>query len=230
MNKLKAKTKRINDILEDFMGVPENDWEDSDPLKHLMLTILSQNTNDVNRDRAFKTLEERFALSDGELDWQKIVDAPQEDVAEAIRVGGLANQKSKRIQNILEWIKEEYGEYNIDFVCDMEISDAIELFTQLKGVGVKTISVVLAFSCNKDVFPVDTHVNRLCHRLGLVPEKHTAEKTFWAMQDLVPAGKSFSFHINLIRFGRKICKSRNPKCSECPLTDECEYYKTIFQG
>lgn len=229
MSKLKQKTQRINDILEDFMGTPENKWVNSDPLKSLVKTILSQNTNDKNRDRAFQSMKEKYSNDNGELDWDQIVNSPQIEFAESIRVGGLANQKSKRIQNILKWIKETYGEYNIDFICDKDPQEIIDLFTQLKGIGVKTISVVLAFSCDADVFPVDTHVNRLCHRLGLVPKKYNAEKTFWGMQDLVPSGKSFSLHLNLIRFGRRICKSRNPKCEECPLTNECRYYSEIIQ-
>ena len=227
MNKLKIKTKRINDILEKFMGLPKRSRRDADPLQILILTMLSQNTNDVNRDRAFAKLEDKYKNQDGKIDWQEIVDTPNRELKEIIRVAGLANQKSIRIQNILKWIKSEYGDYNIDFICKANPQEVIEIFTKQKGIGIKTISVVLAFSCGVDIFPVDTHVNRLCHRLGLVPEKFNAEKTFWAMQDLVPKGKSYTLHINMIQFGRKICHSRKPKCSECPLSHECDYHKKI---
>lgn len=209
------------------MGMPKPKPAHSDPLKSLILTILSQNTSDTNSFRAFKSLENAYQSPDGKPDWQKIADAPVQDVADAIRTGGLANQKSQRIQNILRWIKREYGDYNIDFVCEMKPSEAIALFTRQKGIGVKTISVVLAFSCGADIFPVDTHVSRICRRLGLVNEKYTAEKIFWAMQAMVPKGKAFSFHVNLIRLGRQICSSRTPKCQECPLADVCKFYSKL---
>ena len=198
------------------MGSPERDWIISDPLRNLILTVLSQNTNDVNRDRAFAKLEEKYKNHDGKIDWQKVVDSPNEELKETIRIAGLANQKSIRIQNILKWIKNTYGDYNIDFICKANPQEVIKTFTQLKGIGVKTISVVLSFSCGVDIFPVDTHVNRICHRLGLVPQKYNAEKTFWAMQDLVPDGKSFSLHINMIRFGRKFAILVNQNVRSAP--------------
>jgi endonuclease-3 len=102
----------------------------------------------------------------------------------------------------------------------------MQTFCQLKGIGVKTMAVVLTFSCGADIFPVDTHVHRLCRRLGLVPpETPSAKKTFELMQSRVPPGKAFSFHINLIEHGRQVCKARKPLCEQCPLTNVCEYYK-----
>lgn len=204
------------------MGIPQRDQAHSRPLESLVLTILSQNTTDTNSFKAFNALKNAFHGADGTIDWQQLVDAPREDIADVIRTGGLANQKSERIQNILCWIKREYGDYNIDFICDMDPLDVVNLFTTQKGIGVKTISVVLAFCCGAAIFPVDTHIHRICRRLGLVDDKFTAEKTFWAMQELVPKGKSFSFHMNLIYFGRIICQARKPLCEECPLTDECK--------
>ena len=107
-------------------------------------------------------------------------------------------------------------------ICDKEPEKVIEQFMQLKGIGIKTISVVLMFSCGVDIFPVDTHVQRICQRIGLVSAKTSAEKTHHLMQPKVPVGKSFSLHINMIHFGRAICKAQNPQCSNCPLTDICE--------
>ncbi|MDM8522024.1 hypothetical protein QUF80_01530 [Desulfococcaceae bacterium HSG8] len=228
MENSEFKTRKINDILEDFMGIPESKPMHSNPLKSLVLTILSQNTSDVNSFNAFRSLEKAYRGTDGETDWHKLVEAPASELADVIRSGGLANQKSERIQNILQWLKREYGDYNADFICNMDQDKAIKLFTGHKGIGVKTVSVVLAFSCGTDIFPVDTHVNRICHRLGLVSRKYNAEKTFWAMQDLVPEGKSFSLHVNMIRLGRQICHSRNPKCRQCPLEDECEFLLAGF--
>jgi len=109
----------------------------------------------------------------------------------------------------------------LDFLCDMDIEEAVDTFLQLKGIGIKTISVVLMFTCGKDIFPVDTHVHRLCGRLGLVPQKASAEKTHHLMQPLVPKGKSYSLHINLLKLGRTICKARKPDCAVCPLREFC---------
>jgi endonuclease-3 len=149
--------------------------------------------------------------------------AKESSIVSAIRPGGLANQKSERIKNILNWIVEEYGTLNLDCLCQMNPEEAIEKFTQLKGIGVKTISVVLMFSCGIDVFPVDTHVHRLCRRLDFVSEKTSAEKTFWEMRPLVPKNKSFSLHMNFLKLGRTICLARKPKCELCPINHLCDY-------
>jgi endonuclease-3 len=183
-----------------------------------MLTVLSQNTNDVNRDKAYHALRSRFP------NWNDVMEADAKEIAEAIRIAGLANQKSQRMQEILRWIHRQYGILNLDSICEMNPQEVIETFCRLKGIGIKTISVVLAFSCGVDIFPVDTHVHRLCNRIGLVkPHTKAAEKTFDQMQDRVPEGKAFSFHINLIQHGRRICRARKPLCDQCPLQEICDY-------
>lgn len=218
MDILAKKTEKTADILERTMGIPQR-HNPMSPLDNLMLTILSQNTNDVNRDKAYKELSARFPS------WEEVMNADVADVADAIRTAGLANQKSQRMQDILCWIQKRYGRLKLDFICDMKPQEVIETFCQLKGIGIKTISVVLAFSCGVDIFPVDTHVHRLCNRIGLVkPQTKTAKQTFSLMQDRVPTGKSYSFHINLINHGRTICKARKPLCERCPLKDICDYF------
>ncbi|MDZ7263373.1 MAG: endonuclease III [candidate division KSB1 bacterium] len=211
------KVAAIVTALEGRFGVPKRTAA-MDPLSNLMLTILSQNTNDKNRDQAYRRLRDRFPT------WEEVMAGDLAAIEEAIRPGGLARQKSERMQNILRWIGERYGQLNLDFLCQMEPQQAIDLFCQLKGIGVKTISVVLMFSCGQDVFPVDTHVHRICRRLGLVPNNVSAEKTFWLMQPNVPANKSFSLHMNLLRLGRTICLARKPRCEQCPLTAYCHFY------
>lgn len=210
----REKVKEINDILEKELGIPER-WRDRSPLASLIRTILSQNTNDNNSDRAYDNLIERFPT------WEDVLAADTQELADVIRVGGLANQKAERIKNVLIWIKDTYGKLNIDFICDMEPDEAIKTFTKLKGIGLKTINVVLSFACGKDVFPVDTHILRISKRLALVPEKASADKAHEIMGNLFPKGKSYSLHVNLIRFGRTICHARNPECRICPLIKYC---------
>lgn len=214
----KRKTAQVAGILEETMGIPRRE-NPLPPLDNLILTVLSQNTNDRNRDIAYQRLRDRFPS------WEAVMRAAGEEIVEAIRPAGLANQKGQRIQEILQWIQKQYGALDLDCLCDMDPQVAMETFCKLKGIGVKTMAVVLTFSCGKDIFPVDTHVHRLCRRIGLVPaDTKTAEKTFELMQSRVPTGKAFSFHINLINHGRSICKARKPLCEQCPLTGFCEYY------
>ncbi len=210
----KEKTAKITTLLEEAFGEPL--WQgQGKPLNSLIKTILSQSTNDRNRDVAYKRLRERFP------EWEMVMNAPQEEIAEAIRPAGLSNQKSRRIKDILDWIKQSYNTFDLSFLCDSDPEEVMRTFLQLKGVGIKTISVVLMFSCGHDIFPVDTHVHRICRRLKLVPDNASAEKTHWLMQPLVPPGKSYSLHINFLRLGRTICRAQKPKCPECKLNSLC---------
>jgi endonuclease-3 len=215
------KVKRIVMALEERFGIPQRESH-LDPLSNLILTVLSQNTNDKNRDQAYQRLKEKFPT------WEQVLQADVRQIEAAIRPGGLAKQKSVRIKDILKWIDQEYGSLTLNALCTMSPEQAIEKFCQLKGIGVKTISVVLMFSCGIDIFPVDTHVHRICRLLGLVPNIVTAEKTFWLMQPLVPQGKSFSLHINFLKLGRTICLARKPRCEQCPISQYCDYYQSVL--
>ena len=218
----KRKISKILKALEKRFGNPS--WGGpSDPLDSLIKTILSQNTNDRNRDRAYEQLQKQFPT------WDKVLTAKTEKVAEAIRVGGLENQKSARIKAVLVWLSKKYGTLTLDPICDMDFEQALETFGHLKGIGVKTLAVVLMSSCGKDVFPVDTHVHRVCRRLSLVPQNSTAEKTFYLMRDRVPQGKSYSLHMNMITLGREICHPRKPQCEECPVMTFCPSGKRIVE-
>jgi endonuclease-3 len=215
---LQSKIARVAGILESAQGTPV--WNGpGDPLESLILTVLSQNTNDRNRDRAFESLKAAFPT------FHSLALAPAENIAAAIRVGGLGNQKGRRIKALLGWVRERFGGWDMGEICGMDLDEALELLVSVDGVGVKTAAVVLMFACGRDVFPVDTHVHRLCDRLGLVPDRTTAEKTFELMRNLVPPGKSYSLHMNLIRFGRERCRARWPECPGCPLDPECVYPK-----
>jgi endonuclease-3 len=215
--KTKDKIRSVIEKLEETYGVERWQKKNRNPLDVLIKTVLSQSTSDWNRDLAWDVLKHRYP------NWEEVLKLSKDELADTIRSAGLANQKSERILNILQWIKNEHGILNIDFICGLPTEKVVEVFTRLKGIGIKTISVVLAFACGKDIFPVDTHVHRLCRRFGFVPKNAAAEKTHDLMQQLVPAGKSYSFHINLLKHGRQICKAQNPQCGLCPVFEWCEY-------
>jgi endonuclease-3 len=202
-------------LLEHF-GYPE--WRNPlPPLDELVSTILSQNTNDVNRDRAFESLRRRFPT------WEAVRDAPENEVVEAVRLAGLANQKGPRIQAALRSITEQVGRLELEFLRDMETEQAREWLLQFKGVGPKTAAIVLQFSLGKSAFPVDTHIYRVSGRLGLRPEKMSVEQAHDHLASLLPPETYYPAHLNLIRLGRQICHARKPQCPICPLNDLCAY-------
>jgi endonuclease-3 len=152
-----------------------------------------------------------------------VAEAPARTLAATIRSGGMANQKAARIKGILRTIRLLYGSYDLSSLRERSNEEVIEELTRLKGVGTKTAACVLVFALGRDVFPVDTHVHRLCGRLGLTLNSRSPDETFEKMKRLIPAGKGYSLHTNLIRFGRKVCHSQRPACGLCPLYDECTY-------
>lgn len=192
------------------------------PLDELVLTILSQNTNDVNRDRAFDALRGRFPT------WEEVRDAEANEVIEAIRPAGLANQKGPRIQKVLQNITEERGELNLDFLNAMPDEEAYKWLLRFKGVGPKTASIVMLFSLGKAAFPVDTHVHRISGRLGLRPEKMNADKAHQYLAEQFPPETYYAAHLNIIRLGREICQARKPQCPICPLRDLCPSFAEIY--
>lgn len=209
-----ARLDLIVQHLESALGAPK--WQGCEnPLDTLILTVLSQSTNDHNRDMGYERLRQRFPK------WEQVMTADLQDIADAIRPAGLANQKSSRIRDILRWIYDTYTTFDLSFLCEQNPDQVKETFLQLKGVGIKTISVVLMFCCGADIFPVDTHVHRICRRLQCVPENATAEKTHELMQPLIPDGKAYSLHMNFLKLGRTICIARKPKCAPCPIKNLC---------
>ena len=213
-----AKVRRVAEVLEDIYGEPPRVGRDS-VIDSLISCILSQNTNDVNSGRAWLRLKKRFPT------WRDAAKAPVSRIEEAIRPGGLAPSKSRRIKAILRRLDDDYGEYSLEFLHEMGDEEAFEFLTGLDGVGAKTAAVVLLFALERDVFPVDTHIHRLAQRMGLAPEGATRDGVFDLMKPLVPARGAWSLHINLIRFGRDRCRKRSPLCESCPLGRECLYVK-----
>ena len=219
---LRRRVARAADVLDGVYGqYPRGRGEKV--LDSLIRCILSQHTSDLNSGRAWRVLKQRFPT------WRKAALAPVGEIEEAIRVGGLAAVKAPQIKDILTRTKAAHGRYDLQFVCDMEIDEAFEYLTAMKGVGVKTAAVVLLFACGRDVFPVDTHIHRIAQRLGFAREGATRDEVFYAMRGLVPAGKALSFHVNLIRFGRDRCSKRTPRHEGCPLRQMCLYVKGLVK-
>lgn len=212
---LAARLRDVSDRLSRRYGRPRRSAHRTDPLRNLILTILSQNTTDVNRDRAFATLMERFP------GFPLLAAAEANDLEEAIRVGGLARGKAKAILAALCRIHRERGEYSLDFLAGMPLAEARSYLTSFHGVGAKTAAVVLLFSFGKEAFPVDTHILRVTKRLGLVPPAADLSRAAARLEPLVPRGESIPLHINLIRLGREVCRPRNPSCPQCPLLAVC---------
>ncbi len=220
---LQQKAEIISDTLEVLFGVPTRDGAE-DVLESLILTILSQNTTDVSRDKGYARLKERFPT------WEDVLHADVKAVEAAIRIVGLGEQKSNTIKNFLTWLHAEHGELSLEFMHNMETEEALKFLCQHKGIGIKTASVTLSFACGREVFPVDTHILRISKRLGLIPPNCSAEKAHQLLPPIVPEGKAYPFHINLIYFGRQICDARKPLCERCPLTQHCLYFKDNLQA
>ncbi|HEX9680732.1 MAG TPA: endonuclease III [Anaerolineales bacterium] len=218
MASLKRRARAVHRRLLRAYGEPV--WRKQlAPLDELVSTILSQNTNDLNRDRAFERLRARFPT------WEEVREAPPEEVIEAIRSAGLANQKGPRLQQVLRSITEERGGLDLDFLRGLPAQAARDWLMRFKGVGPKTAAIVLQFSLGIAAFPVDTHIHRVSGRLGLRPARASAEASHALLADLFPPSAYYAAHLNLIRHGREVCQARRPRCERCVLTDLCEYYQ-----
>jgi len=196
----------------------DHHWHSHDPVATLVSTIISQNTNDVNRDRAFERLRKQFST------WEAVRDAPREELTDAIRPAGLAPTKAPRIQKALHRITEERGEIELAFLNEMALEEARTWLLGIPGVGPKTASIVLLFALGRPAFPVDTHVHRVTRRLGLIPEKTSREKAHELLENLIPPEIYYPFHLNLIEHGRTVCHARNPRCDQCILQAHCAYF------
>jgi endonuclease-3 len=192
------------------------------PIDELVLTVLSQNTNDRNRDVAYERLRERFPS------WEAVRDAPVEEIEEAIRPGGLAVTKAPRIQRILAAISES-GSMDLSWLADAPLAQAREYLCELPGVGRKTAACVLLFSYGCHDVPVDTHVHRVGTRLGLFRPGASLDECHDEMLRLSAGSDPLEAHVALIRHGRRICVARKPRCGECPLLRMCPYGRSTLQ-
>ena len=184
-------------------------------LDELIFTVLTQHTSDLNAERSYDALRKAMPT------WASVIEAETQKIADAIHHGGLANQKSVRIQKILIEILHRLGHFELEFLSDLPLEEARSWLTSLPGVGPKTAAVVMAFSLNMPAFPVDTHILRVSKRLGLIGRKVSADQAHPIMENMIPSNNRYDMHVLLITHGRQICKARVPQCGRCPLDQEC---------
>ncbi len=200
--------------LAEQFGAPEVGRPD--PIEELVLTILSQNTNDTNRDRAYASLLDRF----GSLD--AVRTARVDTIGRAIRIGGLHRQKSARIKAVLQRIHAKQGRLDVSFLGELELADAMAWLLASPGVGKKTAGIVMLFSFGRPYFPVDTHIRRVLTRVGLIEPSGDPHDQANALLPPDPALMA-ALHLLIIRLGREICHPRKPECSRCPIRDGCDW-------
>jgi len=206
----------VNERLNQVFGYPE--WRNPLPaLDELVSTFLSQNTNDLNRDKAFDAIRARYA------NWDEVCEADPDEFMQVIRVAGLANQKGPNIQAALRRIREERGEIDLEWLKELPVEEAREWLLSFKGVGRKTTAIVLLFSLGMPAFPVDTHIYRVSGRIGLRPQKLDVDATHQYLEAAADPAQYYAMHLNLIRLGREICQARKPACARCPLVEICQY-------
>jgi endonuclease-3 len=207
---------RVRERLREVYGVPLMKPH-GHPIAELVLTVLSQSTNDRNRDVAYLRLRERFPS------WEAVMRAPVEEIEEAIRPGGISKVKSARIKAILQALVSEDAsrELSLDWLPDVPLEEARDYLTALPGVGRKTAACVLLFAYGLHDVPVDTHVSRVGTRLGLLRKGAPFEELHDEMLALTPPGEELELHVNLLRHGRRTCHARKPACGECALARMC---------
>ena len=210
------RIRTIRDRLRRVYGVPRAKPH-GHPIAELILTVLSQSTNDRNRDVAYLGLRERFPR------WEAVRDAPVDEIEEAIRPGGISRVKSARIKSILRAISETSsdGELSLDWLPGLSVEEAQSYLTSLPGVGRKTAACVLLFALGMHDVPVDTHVSRVSTRLGLLRPGAPFEEQHDVFLAFTPPGQELELHLNLLRHGRRTCHARRPDCGACVLNDIC---------
>ena len=216
--------KEILDAFEKHWGNEGNfspELKHQDPLDGLILTLLSQNTNDKNRDKAFEKLKSEYPA------WEKAAEAPIERIVDLIRIAGLGDTKAARMKQILAILKDKFGSYSINELKGWDPHKAREFLVSLPGVGVKTAACVLVFDLEMPAFPVDTHVARISRRLGWVPEKMAPDKIQEYLEGTLPPKRFRGAHLNIIQHGRGICSARKPDCSKCYAKKWCQFSKSL---
>ncbi len=219
---MKSKINLVNQLLIDRYGIPARSKIPPNPVDLLIATILSQNTNDKNSYKAFNNLKDSFKS------WEEIANLPRVTIEKYIRVAGLGKQKSNSIKKFLSSVLKKDGKISLTKLKKLNNNEILSELTKYEGIGTKTASCVLLFSLRRNVCPVDTHVHRTTNRIGLV-KTNTPDKTFEIINSSLPDNIAHSFHTNLIRLGREICKPTSPNCINCPLLKICKYENKNLQ-
>ncbi len=220
---MKRQIRIINNLLIKKFGVPQKSKIPPEPVDLLIATILSQNTNDRNSFKAYNSLKQKYSS------WKEVAQLKALQIEKLIKIAGLGKQKSKAIKNLLTSLIKERGKVSLNYLKKMDDEEVLNELTNHSGIGVKTASCVLLFSLIRNVCPVDTHVHRTLNRIGLV-KSSSPEKTFFAINYNFPDKIAHSFHTNLIRLGREICKPAKPLCMQCPVKKVCKYENKIFDN
>ncbi|QKQ98043.1 endonuclease III [Candidatus Nanohaloarchaea archaeon] len=238
------KIRELNRRLKVRYGEPPEPSEEKSSVDYLVETILSQNTNDINRDKAFKQLKEEYDS------WEEVENADYEELVDTIRIAGLGPTKAERIQEALKIVREDErnsgsvpgseensgtgfpdeDRYSLEFLEDMSVDEAKDWLTKIPGVGPKTAAIILCFYFKKPVFPVDTHVHRVSKRLGLIPRNAGREKAHDILEEKVPDDIKYELHRLMIEYGRDTAKAQNPDCENCIWPEECDYYQEVYKG
>jgi endonuclease III len=223
MNSLSEKKNKCNAVLSILCKNGEKRKQKGGSLLDILVaTILSQNTNDVLSLRAYENLKKAYP------EWIQLLRVSISRIEKLIKIGGLAKQKSSVIKNLIVYLKKRNGTVDLDYLLKMTEAEIFEELGAIKGIGKKTISCLLLFGMHRNSFPVDTHIHRICNRLGIVKTK-SANETYSEMRILVPKGKEYVLHIEMIRFGREVCKARNQECFNCKLIDLCDFEDKIMK-
>lgn len=220
---LSAKALEVTQRLTEQYGV--SSWSKKDPMSMLVDILLSHRTKDAQTAAAYESLLQHFGT------WEAVRDAPNNEVQDAIANVNWPEVKAPRLQAIMRRITEERGELNLNFLRDLPVEESAAWLNRLEGVGPKTTACVLLFSCQQPILPVDVHVHRVSGRLGLIGKKVTADNAHPLLQVLLPndARTIYNFHKGLLRHGQRICVYEHPRCNQCMITDQCDYYKTVVK-
>jgi endonuclease-3 len=221
----RARIGPILDRLGERYGWPTWSGPRLDPVAELVLTILAQNTADVNSHRAFVALQAAYSS------WDAVLAAPTDELEDVIRPGGLAPTKSRRIQQVLAEVSDATnGTWDLGFLAEWPLDQARDWLVALPGIGRKTASIVLLFTFGRPALPVDTHVYRVAERLGLLPPRTDLTRAHDLLEEVVAPESMYAGHVLLIRHGREVCRAPRPICGLCPLTDLCPYFALVQRG
>ncbi|HSB73256.1 MAG TPA: endonuclease III [Candidatus Methylomirabilis sp.] len=213
------KVTRIAALLRQAYGPRRQQRRRDNPLDSLIYTLLSQNTSDLNSQRAYASLRRRFPS------WEDAHRASLRELIGALRTGGLATLKAVRIKALLDEIWRDQGHFDLSFLRDVSDEEVLAYLGRFKGIGSKTVACVLLFGLGRAAFPVDTHVFRVSRRLGLLNGQPTPEKAQEFLEPRIPPGDRYALHLHLVEHGRQVCKARRPQCSDCVLGRLCDYVR-----